>query len=128
MRKEPTPLAGTKRRGRPKGSCNQRHKAETVIVSYRLTPAEARLIEALLAKGQLRTRMRLSAAQIILQALEEYDAARDPGANKPVNKNIPPEPCLSHPETNELEKGLSDRRIALQHDLAEIDRRAGHDE
>ena len=77
----------SKRRGRPRGSRNQSHKPATTTVSVRAEEADARRITGLMAEGWL-INPRLTHAQIVLQALEEYVASRRPNRNISVNNNI----------------------------------------
>ena len=75
------------KRGRPKGARNKKHKPPTKVVALRGDLEDAAYIAGLLAKGRIFSKMGLSDAQILRQALEEYIAARDPQSNKSVNKN-----------------------------------------
>jgi hypothetical protein len=89
MTESSKPDSPSKRPGRPRGTRNESHKPATTTISFRAEDRDARRIQGLLAEGWL-TNNRLPYGQIVLQALEEYMAARRPSRNKFVNTDIPP--------------------------------------
>jgi hypothetical protein len=125
------PVRASRRRGRPRGSRNRTHNAGTTVVAIRAEVSDAVRIHGLLAKGRLFSRMRLTPAQILVQALDEYIAGREPQRNKSVNKfNVTPEEPhrFDDPEIqrqwDEFEASRKARREALNRDLDRIGGRA----
>ena len=104
------PTTGSQRpRGRPRTP-----NGETRVISIRAELGDAKLIESQIAKPQLRnsSKMKLSNAQIVMLALEQYAAAVDERRNFENKKNEPaPAPTLKPTrKLQEIDRRLDERR------------------